>query len=225
MLGNLDVIVEEMGSDLRPVQDEIDLVIAQIYRIKDITNNLLQYAKPDAYAGYMLDTDVNEVIRDTLKLVRHMRSKKDHQVKLSLKSKLKIEINQQELQQVLVNLVVNAIQALPDQNGQVSIESRDISDTMVQISIADNGHGMDEASINKVFNPFFTTKMQGQGTGLGLSISYSLVRRYGGNIEVHSTPGQGTEFIVTLRCKPVMMEDEKMIQEQLEAIESSAEQL
>ena len=81
---------------------------------------------------------------------------------------------------------------------------------------------MDEDSISKVFNPFYTTKTQGEGTGLGLSISYGLVRRYGGNIEVTSTEGAGTEFTVTLLCDPVMIEDEEMIQEQLEEIEASA---
>lgn len=220
MLGNLDVIIAEMGDSLQPVQDEIDLVIEQIYRIKDITNNLLQYARPDAYAGFMLETDINEIINETLKLVQHLRSGKEYQVDLSLQSTLMIMINPQELQQVLVNLIVNAIQALPDQAGRVSIKSQDHELHGVQISIRDNGHGMDEDSISKIFNPFYTTKSQGQGTGLGLSISYSLVRRYGGNIEVNSSPPNGTEFIVTLLCKPLLMDDEKMIQQQLEELET-----
>lgn len=222
MLGNLDLIVTEMGSTLDPVQEEIDLVIQQIYRIKDITNNLLQYAKPDAYSGYMQETNVNDVIMETLKLVHHLRSSKDFQLDLSLESTLMITINPQELQQVLVNLIVNAIQALPDNAGIVSIQSYDYLQKYVQIIIRDNGHGMDEDSMNKVFNPFFTTKTQGQGTGLGLSISYTLVRRYGGYIEVNSESQLGSEFIVTLLCEPVMIEEEAMILEQLEEIEASS---
>ena len=222
MLGNLDIIVSEMGSQLEPVQDEIDLVIQQIYRIKDITNNLLQYARPDEYSGYLQQIDVNEWIRETLKLVHHLRPNLHYDIDLSLKSSLHIEINPQELQQVLVNLIVNAIQALPTDKGTITIETRDIQDKGVQIGVRDNGHGMDADSVSKVFNPFYTTKPQGEGTGLGLSVSYGLVRRYGGNIEVESEPGKGSVFTVTLYCKPVIMEDEKMIQEQLDAMEEQA---
>lgn len=222
MLGNLDIIVSEMGSSLEPVQEEIDLVVNQIYRIKDITNNLLQYARPDAYAGYMSDIDVNSVIEETLKLLQHLRSGAEYKFDLSLKATLWININQQELQQVLVNLISNAIHALPEKNGLLSIQTSNLQDKGVQIIIRDNGYGMDEAIVSKAFNPFYTTKGQGEGTGLGLSISYSLVRRYGGNIEVSSTLNVGTEFIVTLYCEPVMIEDEETIQEQLEEIEATA---
>jgi two-component system NtrC family sensor kinase len=222
MLGNLDVIISEMGPTLEPVQDEIDLVVDQIYRIKDITNNLLQYARPDAYAGYMTEIDVNKVIEETLKLVQHLRSGADYKIDLSFKAALWVNINQQELQQVLVNLITNAIHALPEKDGLISIQTSDLQNMGVQIIIRDNGHGMDENMVSKAFNPFYTTRGQGEGTGLGLSISYGLVRRYGGNIEVTSTLNRGTEFVVSLYCDPVMIEDEEMIQEQLEEIESTA---
>jgi two-component system NtrC family sensor kinase len=133
-----------------------------------------------------------------------------------------ININQQELQQVFVNLISNAIQALPQENGRISIGTNDFQGKGVQIFIQDNGHGMAENIVSKAFNPFYTTRGQGEGTGLGLSISYGLIRRYGGNIEVTSSLNEGTEFIVTLYCAPVMIEDEEMIQEQLEEIEASA---
>ena len=222
MLGNLDVIIAEMGSSLEPVQDEIDLVVSQIYRIKDITNNLLQYARPDAYAGYLSEIDVNTLISETLKLLQHLRSDLDFKIDLDLESTLMIKINQQELQQVLVNLFSNAIQALPQEKGRINIRTNDFQGKSVQIFIQDNGHGMAENIVSKAFNPFYTTRGQGEGTGLGLSISYGLIRRYGGNIEVTSSLNVGTEFIVTLYCDPVMIEDEEMIQEQLEEIEASA---
>ena len=221
MLGNLDVIIAELGEDLAPVQDEIDLVVDQIYRIKDITNNLLQYARPDTYAGYMTDTDVNNIIEETLKLVHHFRSEINYRFELSLNAQLLVNINQQELQQVLINLLGNAIQALPEIGGIITITSEDIKKDAIKIIIEDNGHGMDHDMVSKAFNPFFTTKDQGEGTGLGLSISYGLIRRYGGNIEVSSELGKGTRFVVTLKCEPVIIEDEKMIQEQLEEIEAS----
>ncbi len=222
MLGNLDVIIAELGEDLAPVQDEIDLVVDQIYRIKDITNNLLQYARPDTYAGYMTDTDINILIEETLKLVHHFRSDIEYNFDLVLEASLPVNINQQELQQVLINLLGNAIQALPEENGSIAITSRDISKEAVEIIIEDNGHGMNQDMVSKAFNPFYTTKDQGEGTGLGLSISYGLIRRYGGNIEVTSRLNQGTQFVVTLFCEAVMIEDEEMIQEQLEEIEAQS---
>lgn len=222
MLGNLDIIIEELGPGLEPVQDEIDLVIQQIYRIKDITNNLLQYAKPDSYAGYMTEVDINPLIQETLKLVQHLRVSVDYKVRLELNAELLVNINQQELQQVLINLIVNAIQALPEEHGELHILTQDFNNKGIHIIIRDNGHGMSEDNLSKVFNPFYTTKSQGEGTGLGLSISYGLVRRYGGNIDVKSSPEQGTEFTVSLFCEPEIIEDEKMIQEQLDEMESIA---
>jgi two-component system NtrC family sensor kinase len=222
MLGNLDVIIEEMGTSLAPVQDEIDLVIDQIYRIKDITNSLLQYARPDSYAGYMNEINVNPVIEETLKLVSHFRPDIEYDLKLNLESTLKINISQQELQQVLINLLSNAIHALPEEQGEITIRTRDLGHKSIAISIRDNGYGMDQEQVSKIFNPFFTTKNQGEGTGLGLSISYGLIHRYGGNIELSSELNQGTLVELTLYCDPVMVEDEKTIQEQLEEIEVAA---
>ena len=223
MLGNLDVIIGEMGNSLAPVQDEVDLIVDQIYRIKDITNNLLKYARPDSYAGYMTDIDINATIKETLKLVHHFRSNIEYRFNLKLEASLSININQQELQQVLINLLGNAIQALPEQQGVIAITTQDVDRDTLEITIEDNGHGMDQDMVSKVFNPFYTTKDQGEGTGLGLSISYGLIRRYGGDIEVSSERSKGTKFVVTLHCEPVMMEDEKMILEQLEEIEASVE--
>ena len=132
MLGNLDIIISELGEYLEPVQDEIDLVVDQIYRIKDITNNLLQYARPDTYAGYMTDTDVNNIVEETLKLVHHFRSEIEYNFKLNLDAQLLVNINQQELQQVLINLLGNAIQALPEIGGVIVISSEDFKKDAVK---------------------------------------------------------------------------------------------
>ncbi|MFT7497409.1 MAG: two-component system NtrC family sensor kinase, partial [Urechidicola sp.] len=220
ILGNIDVITAEMGAQLEPVQDEIDLIIEQIYRIKDITTNLLQYAKPDAYAGYMSEIDVNPLIKETSKLVQHLRSDISYTLELSLDASILVRMNRQELQQVLINLMTNSIQALPGTNGLVSLTSRNFGHKGVQIIVKDNGIGMDTDSASKAFNPFYTTKTQGEGTGLGLSICYSLVRRYGGNIEVVSDLDSGTQFIITLLKEPVLLEHEDMLQEQLGEVES-----
>ncbi len=219
MLGNLDVMVEELGGNAEPVQKEIDLVIEQIYRIKDIINRLLQYAHPDEYAGYISSIDVNPLVKDTLELVHHLRRESLLKIDLDLTATLFVEINSQELQQVLVNLLVNAIHALPEQQGKISIQSRNWNNKGVVICIKDNGKGIEKNHLKQIFNPFFSTKGQGEGTGLGLSISYGLMRRYGGNISAESELGSGSEFSVWILTEPQMMEDEEEIAEQLRVIE------
>ncbi|MCF6191097.1 MAG: cache domain-containing protein [Cocleimonas sp.] len=222
MLGNLDVMVEELGGNAKPVQKEIDLVIEQIYRIRDIINRLLQYAHPDEYSGYISVVEVNSLVMDTLKLVGHLRNESKFEIHTDLKASQVVEINPQELQQVLVNLLVNAIHVLPEKSGEIIIKTRNWKKQGVVLSITDNGKGIEEKHLKKIFDPFFSTKGQGEGTGLGLSISYGLVRRYGGNITAESILGEGSKFSVWLLTEPQMMEDEEAIAEQLSVIENNA---
>ncbi len=221
MLGNLDIMVSELGHAAAPVQKEIDLIIEQIYRIKDIINRLLQYAHPDVYSGYISMIEVNSLVKDTLQLVNHLRQQNTLQIKLDLKATKVVEINPQELQQVLVNLLVNAIHALPETDGEIIIKSRNWQKKGVVISVKDNGRGIPEEHLKQIFNPFFSTKGQGEGTGLGLSISYGLVRRYGGNITAESELGKGSIFSIWLLSEPQMIEDEEAIAEQLRIIEEA----
>jgi two-component system NtrC family sensor kinase len=223
MLGNLDVIMAELGPALEPVHNDIELIIQQVYRIQEIINNLLQYARPNEFAGYMTEVDINALVSDTLKLVQHMRKGSSFSIELDLQASYRININQQELQQVLVNLIVNAIHAVQDRNGNILLMTRDWDERGVMICVKDNGVGMDEEQLGRIFNPFYSTKGQGEGSGLGLSVSYGLIRRYGGNISVKSAPGEGAEFTVWLLREPELVEDEATITEQLHAMETTAE--
>lgn len=222
ILGNMDMLMAELGAALDPARDEAELIIQQVYRIQEIINNLLQYARPNEYAGYLSEVNINILVRETLKLVQHLRSANRFSIELQLNATRTVEINQQELQQVMVNLLVNAVHALPDGHGKIRIVSRDWETRGVAIDVKDNGSGMDEAQLSRIFNPFYSTKGQGEGTGLGLSVSYGLIRRYGGNITVKSTLGKGTEFTVWLLSEPVLIEDEETITEQLHAMETDA---
>jgi len=159
---------------------------------------------------------------DTLKLVSHLRNESKFSIETDLKASQVVEINPQKLQQVLVNLLVNAIHALPDSNGRIVIKTRNWKNKGVVLTVNDNGKGIDEKSLKKIFNPFFSTKGQGEGTGLGLSISYDLVRRYGGNITAESELGKGSGFSVWLLTEPQIMKYEEAIAEQLSAIEEGA---
>lgn len=198
--GNLDVLRDTLGAAAKPVQGELTLMNQQIHRINTIVTKLLQFASPDEFAGYVEAIQVDEVVMDTLVLVRHLLNQSNIEVVHDRHATLAVQINRGELQQVLINLCTNAVHAMKN-GGRLSIETRDWSDDAgargVSISVADTGAGIRKEDVARVFDAFFTTKRQG-GTGLGLSISYTLVARYGGTITVKSEAGVGTEFTVRL---------------------------
>jgi len=222
MLGNLDVMTAELGDKLDPVRPEIDLVIEQIYRIQAIIEKLLRYARPGDYAGYLTEVDVNGVVQETVDLVAHLQKRKPFALKLTLDAGVRVTVSAQELQQVLVNLISNAAHALPPHGGKILLCTGDWEGRGVFISVSDNGKGMSDDQCSHIFNPFYSTKQEGEGTGLGLSVSYGLIRRYGGDITVTSQPGVGTRFTVWLLSTPVMTEDAETIAEQLAEIEKHA---
>ena len=224
ILGNLDVVIQEMGGQLDPVREEIDLVIRQVYRIQEILNNLLQYSRPSEYTTGIQMVDVNDVIENTLQLVHHLGKEHHFDLRVKPAATISIQINAQELQQVMVNLISNAVQALPRSGGFIEIVTADWEQHGVIIKVTDNGQGIASKDLGNIFNPFFSTKQQGEGTGLGLSVSYGLVRKYGGDITVSTTPEQLTEFVVWLQEKPEFSEDLRALDDGLAEIEHSTEQ-
>ncbi len=198
--GNLDVLRDALGAAAKPVQGELQLMDQQIHRINTIVTKLLQFASPNEFAGYVETISVNDVVADSLVLVRHLLNQGNIEVVHNHYATVAIPINRGELQQVLINLCTNAIHAMKD-GGKLTIETRDWKNDSgaqgVTISVADTGVGIKHDDIPRVFDAFFTTKRQG-GTGLGLSISYTLVARYGGTITVRSEQGIGTKFTVKL---------------------------
>ena len=198
--GNLDLARQVLGPAAEPVINEIRLIDEQVNRIRLIVTKLLQFARPAEYAGYVEAVDVNTLIADCLVLVRHELKKSDVEVRQALQATLKAGINRNELQQVMINLLVNAIHAMPER-GRLTITTRDWGGEGVAIVVHDTGHGIRADDIGRVFDPFFSTKKQ-QGTGLGLSISYALVERYGGKITVESEAGKGATFTVWLLTEP-----------------------
>jgi two-component system NtrC family sensor kinase len=195
--GNLDVAREILGPAAEPVRHELRLIDEQVRRIHLLANRLLQFVRPEAYAGNMESLDVSEVATNCLDLIRHLMKGPEIGIKLDCQATRRVRISRSELQQVVVNLLTNAIHAMPE-GGTLTISTRDWEQQGVTLHVRDTGHGIREEDLPDVFNPFFTTKKQ-MGTGLGLSISYALVERYGGRITVESVLGQGAEFVVWLR--------------------------
>ncbi len=209
--GNLDLLREVLGDGIGPVRQEIRLIDEQTRRIHAIVTKLLQFARPGDFAGYAEPTDVNGVLSDCLVLTRHNLNRARVTVALKAQAGSPVEMNRGELQQVLINLIVNALQAMPE-GGSLTLDSRDIgpADRLpgtgpfegVLVGVEDTGEGIAAGDLDRIFDPFFTTKKQ-TGTGLGLSISYAIVQRYGGRITVESDPGRGTRFTLWLRRQAV----------------------
>ncbi len=197
--GNLEVLRMLLGEHADVASTEIRLIDEQIDRINQIVMKLLQFAKPDEYAGYAERHVPDEVISDCIPLVRHLLRKSEIDVVREPGATGSILMSRTELQQVLINLLVNAIHAMPH-GGNIIVKTRDeehAGQSGVSVEITDTGVGMPPEVVTRIFNPFYTTKSR-QGTGLGLSITQTLVTRQGGDIKVDSAQGEGTTFTVWL---------------------------
>lgn len=206
--GNLDLMREILGDAAAPVKEEMRLIDDQIERIRLIVTKLLQFAQPTEFAGYLEPVEIRALTADSLLLVGHLLRRQHIAVAREIHTRRSVMINENELQQILINLMVNAIQAMGE-GGTLTVSARDWDEADfprgVTISVRDTGPGIAPENLDRIFNPFFTTK-RGQGTGLGLAISYGLIERYGGRIDVESTPGQGACFTVWVPCEPLVPE-------------------
>ncbi len=199
--GNLDLMRDLLGPAAEPVREEIRLIHQQVDRIRQIVTKLLQFARPGDFAGYTEAVDVGEVVADCLVLTRHTLARSDIEIRTDFATTTTVEINRSELQQVLINLIVNAAHAMA-QGGTLRITSEDWRDDQgrlegVRLVVSDTGQGIAPEHLPTIFDPFFTTKKE-SGTGLGLSVSYAIVERYGGQIVARSEPGHGAEFELRL---------------------------
>ena len=196
--GNLDLVRELLGADASRVGAELQLADEQIERMRLIVTQLLQFARPTEFAGYVANVDVSEALEESLMLVGHLHAASHVKVVREFASDRTAAINRQELNQVLVNVLANAIHAMPN-GGTLTLSTRDWDDDGIEVSIADSGPGMSEELIADVFKPFVTRKSG--GTGLGLWISRSIVERYGGDIRAsnRSDGVRGAVFSVLLR--------------------------
>ncbi|MDY6980789.1 MAG: ATP-binding protein, partial [Pseudomonadota bacterium] len=201
ILGNMDIVIEELNGMTDPVTTEVGLIYEQVYRIRNIVEKLLKYSRASPVSLNLEQVDVNRLVEDTVMLVRHEAERQNAAVITELRAENGlIRIDAQELQQVLINLLINALHAI-DERGTIRITTQVDEADNVQVSVADDGKGIDRDTIDRIFDPFYSTKGS-VGTGLGLSVSYGLVHRYGGNLEVNSRPGEGTVFTVTVRRDP-----------------------
>jgi two-component system, NtrC family, sensor kinase len=197
--GNLDLLRELLGPDAAAcVAPELQLVDEQIERMRLIVAQLLQFARPTEFAGYVEALDTARVLDDSLLLVQHLLARTQIHVQRNLQATRTVAINRQELQQVLVNLLVNALQAMAG-GGTLLLRTQDMPDGVVQIEVADSGPGLAGELLGQLFRPFVTRKPD--GTGLGLWISRGIVERYGGTLSAANRPQGGAVFTLKLRCE------------------------
>jgi len=208
ILGNLDVLRDILGPAAEPVAPEIRLIHEQGHRIRLIVAKLLQFARPQDYVGYLEPVAPTPLVQDSLVLVGHLLKKGNIAIKQHFESTRHVLCNRNELQQVLINLLVNAIQAMPD-GGVLTLAAEDWDEADMPVGlklvVADTGPGLTPSERERLFQPFYTAKKP-DGTGLGLWVSLSLIERYGGRISVDSEPGHGSRFTVWLRFEPLALE-------------------
>lgn len=199
----------EFEPDFKSKNRFIDLTSAiskSVERCRSITHRLLGFAKRIDVKIEILD--INEVIKEVIGFVERETLYRKIDLQLDLHQPIHlISSDHGQLQQVILNILTNAISAVPEQ-GVISIETRSEENGGVSITIKDNGCGMSPETQKRIFDPFFSTKKE-LGTGLGLSITYGIIQKLGGDIKVSSKENEGSLFTIILPKEPKIMEEEQ----------------
>jgi two-component system NtrC family sensor kinase len=196
ILANAQLLQRELPPDDLDQGDMAETIIQAAERASQSVRNLLDFSRPEH--AELTPTDLNDTIRRTLILIRHELLAMSIDLTFDPDEDLPpVNGNRDQLQSLWLNLIVNAKQAIEPRQGEIRITSRRTGDA-VRVTIDDTGHGIQPDQLAHIFEPFYTTKEPDRGTGLGLSICHRIVTQHGGQIQVSSQPGTGTQFTVTL---------------------------
>jgi PAS domain S-box-containing protein len=212
IMGYAEILKDEIGED-DPKYKAVSIIDSSAQRGAEMASRILNVTRKDNWE--LRTVDLNRVIEETMELLSRSIPK-NVTIDMKLKGDLpKIKADSTQLQQVIMNLAVNARDAMP-QGGRLLIETDEVeydagkksllSQKMVRLSISDSGEGIQRQNVQKVFDPFFTTKDRSRGTGLGLYIVHSIISNHNGYINLYSEPGYGTRFNIYL---PVCMENQQ----------------
>lgn len=209
ILGNVELMKFELADEATRVDEEITAIMAQIDRIRNITRSLLQYSRQGGVQDEITWQHINPIVDESITLVKTGAKKRNIEYVSALNAKTSVEINRNQLLQILVNLQMNAIHAMKGE-GRLTVSSEDWQEhgkvLGAVIHVEDQGCGIKEEHLKRIFSPFYTTKRD--GTGLGLSVSQSILSQTGGEIRVRSEVGKGSCFSVYL---PTKVENELQI--------------
>ena len=189
--------IEEIESGLSPeALKKLRIIKRNVLRASGIINNLLHFSRHSDFEREKIDAE--KLIDATLSLLEKEISERHIMLQTQYAKVLKTFFSKDSLKQVFLNIILNAIQAMPN-GGTLQISTSISSDGQwIVVSFSDSGYGVAKQNLPHVFSPFFTTKKSGEGTGLGLYISYSIIKREGGDISLTSREGVGTTFVVKL---------------------------
>ena len=195
------VQVAQRSTDEPFIKEKLDLVKSQVTRISKIIRDLVDFSRPSNFE--LQRVNINECMKEAVEITKVGTKAKNIAFDVKLSDDIpNLPLVADQLEQVFVNILLNAVDAINEQaeknkENSISIESA-FSDNEVILTFTDTGGGISEENLTKIFEPFFTTKGQGKGTGLGLWVSYGIIKSFQGNIEVHSTLGSGTTFTIKL---------------------------
>ena len=178
-------------------------ILTQAVRASEIVKNLLDFSRSNT--TIIEDLDIALVLQETIQVSENQITVNNIKLQVDLATDLPvIRGNRQALQQVFINLLTNAVHAMPS-GGELLVRAALESDQKIVITVRDTGNGIAEEHLPYIFDPFFTTKEVGKGSGLGLSVSYGIIKKHGGRITVDSSPGKGSTFSIVLPIKEEMI--------------------
>lgn len=192
-----DILAEDKPSseDLKQFKRHLSFMSKELERCGNIITGLLSFAResPKEYK----EIDLNDVLEAVLSLTRHKMKLRNVVLTTRLyPGLLRIKGDERELQQCFLNLIFNAIEAMPGGGRLRIISERKRYEKIVRVEVRDNGYGISKANLEHIFDPFFTTKGEGKGTGLGLSIAYGVTKNHKGKIKINSKVGKGSSFVL-----------------------------
>ena len=178
------------------VREMIDRIGTEAQRLSHMTRGILSFSSQEESGG---DADVNLTIEFVLDFLCYEAARRGVSLLRNLDHRLPVvPVDSNVLKQIIINIAMNALQAMEPEGGRLLVESSALDSSEVCITISDTGPGIAGESLARIFEPYFTTKRPGEGTGLGLFVTRTLVENLGGRIEVSSAPGEGTSFTVML---------------------------
>jgi two-component system NtrC family sensor kinase len=183
------------SSDVEDLKEYLGLIRDEAFRCKQITNGLLDFSRQRA--GNRVPVNLANTIKTTARLVTHQQRGDNIQIEIETAKDLPLVLGDEgQLQQAVIALATNAIDAMPD-GGTLTLHASTSGQNVI-VEITDSGLGISAENLAKIFDPFFTTKDVGSGTGLGLAVCYGIVSEHGGRLDVRSTVGVGTTFTISL---------------------------
>ncbi len=195
LLTNLELMLEDVDQERPTDRELLEFAIRDVQRIKGIVSNLLDFARPTR--PIFAPLQINDVVEEVLALARKQLEQTHIQLHLDLQARRQCKGSADQLKQVLLNLVINAMEAMPN-GGALTLVTADVQHNgqpYIELSVSDTGVGIPSGRLRQIFDPFFSTKPN--GTGLGLAISHNIITSHGGQIHVESRPNH-TRFIIHL---------------------------